>query len=264
MPRPSPPTLKVIVDEVCRPVLGGNPTVNLDPVFLNSVDYHELSIPTNTMTVIDQEYTKGSNLLLNTEITSDNTVTCDSIANPADSLHKSFRGDCDTQEPGDCDHYLENGWRHPTKPVFGLLDNDVHVLFDSRLQLDENTITNPLVDGGGNKVFASTFSAETTKQDASPRPSYYCSNAPQDIFNEEGCYLSFDPNVCTSFDIAVIKAITFDEETLQQMFELTDGRYVYAVKGKYQIVSFWAPLLESLTRPAPDCSNTFRLVLVKI
>lgn len=228
----SPPTFKVMVNGECRPVLGGNPTVNLDPLFVDAADFHLLDLTSSTLQPLDVEYSKGSSLLLDQGITD---ATCDQIENPADSLHIAINWDCNSQLQGDCDHYLQNGWRHPVRPVFAQYGtnaqgNPVYALFDSRVQLDTNTITNPMMDGGGNKVISSTFSAETSIFDDTPRPAYYCSNAQQDIFNEEGCYLSFDPNVCTSFDMAVMKAITFDDNTLQNIFSLTN-RYVYAIEG---------------------------------
>jgi hypothetical protein len=222
------------VNGVCRPVIGGNPTVHLDSSFVVSSTYHELDLTSSTLIPLDTSYSKGSSLLLDNAIV---TATCNDIADPQDATHKSFQNDCNNNaSPGNCDHYKMNSWRNPTKPVFGKRQDGIYVLYDTRLELDENTIENPLIDGGGNKVVASTFVAETSVFNASPRPAYYCSNAPQDTFNEEHCILSFDPNVCVSFDTAVMNAITFDEHTIQQMFSLT-GRYVFAVKGKSMFVS---------------------------
>lgn len=210
-------------------MLGGNPTVHLDFNFVDSTTYHELDLKNSTLIPLDIRYSNGSSLLLDNDIDS---ATCSDIPDPQDATHKSFGYDCnDLKFPGDCDHYKMNSWRHPIEPVFGKQQDGTYLLYDSRLQLDENTIENPLIDGGGNKVVASTFVANTTVFDSSPRPAYYCSNAPQNIFNEEHCVLSFDPNVCVSYDTAVMKAIAFDEQTLADIFSIT-GRYVYAVKGK--------------------------------
>lgn len=218
-----------MVGGVCRPVVGGNPTVHLDSTVVDGPDYHELDLSANTLVPLDLNTSQGATLLLDDDVKS---PTCADIAHPQDSTHKSFEDDCnDVKYPGDCDHYKRNGWRNPAKPVFGRLSDGSFVLYDIRLELDENTIENPLIDGGGNKVVNSLFVAPTSVYDDSPRPSYYCSNAPQDIFNEAHCKLSFDPNVCVSYDTAVMKAIPFNEDTLKQIFSLT-GRYVYAVKGE--------------------------------
>ncbi|KAL3937927.1 MAG: hypothetical protein SGBAC_007063 [Bacillariaceae sp.] len=227
-PYKKPPSLKVVVGGKCRPVVGGNPTVHLDLSVTDGLDYHELDLSGNTLIPLDLSDSQGATLLLDNDVES---PTCAEIADPQDSTHKSFLDDCDNvRYPGDCDHYKRNGWRNPLTPVFGRLSDGSFVLYDTRLELDENTIENPLIDGGGKKVVNSLFAEQTSVYNDSPRPAYYCANAPQDIFNEAHCKLSFDPNVCVSSDSAVINAIPFDEDTLKQVFSLT-GRYVYAVKG---------------------------------
>jgi hypothetical protein len=213
-----------MVENRCRPVVGGNPTVHLDSKFVDSSNLHELDLASNSLTALD---TTSSNLLLNTQVVS---PTCNEIADPEDATHKSFYNDCRKGTSGDCDHYLMNAWRNPTKPVFGQLLDDSYVLYDTRLELDENTIENPLLDGGGGKVLRSTFVAQTQVFDDSPRPAYSCSNVPQNIFNEEHCKLSFDEKVCVSYDVASASR-TLNKKTLRQLFRLTD-RYVYAVDGK--------------------------------
>ena len=102
----SPPTFKVMVNGECRPVLGGNPPVYFDPDFVDAADFHLLNLTSSTLQPLDEEYSKGSSLLLDQGITD---ATCDQIENPADSLHISYDDDCDTQLQGDCDHYLQNG-----------------------------------------------------------------------------------------------------------------------------------------------------------
>jgi hypothetical protein len=191
----NPPTFKVVVNGNCHPVVGGNPTVHLDFRFIDSENYHELDLTTSSLIALDSAYSKGSSLLLEADVVS---PTCNNIADPQESTHKTYQGDCIATLEGDCDHFLLNSWRNPTKPVFGKVQGDTYVLFDTRLELDENTIENPLADGGGNKVLASAFVAQTSIFDSTPRPAYYCSNAQQTIFNEEHCKLSFDPNVCIS------------------------------------------------------------------
>ena len=202
--------------------------MHLDTNVVDTGDFHLLDLSDNSLIPLETYFSKGSSLLLNDDVVS---VVCEDIADPQDATHKSFLRDCSSNIPNDCDHFEKNSWRRPTKPVFGQRKDGSYTLYDSRLELDENTNLNPLIDGGGKKVLASTFVAETSKFDATPRPAYYCANAPQNIFNEEHCKLSFDANVCISVDVSVLNAITLNESTLQEMFRLT-SRLVFAVKGR--------------------------------
>ena len=199
--------------------------MNLDRRFVNAGNYHELDLSNKMMTQLDLEYSKASSFMLEQEHISD---TCDIIADPEDSTHKTFRNDCRGEN---CDHYLDNGWRNPTETVFGIHPNGFYMLYDQRLDLDENTIERPMIDGGGKKVLNSLFVAPTpVYRSDDPRPAYYCANVPQNIFNEEGCRLSFDPNVCAPRQDEVMTAITLDTDSLIQMFQLTK-RYVYSIQG---------------------------------
>lgn len=199
--------------------------MNLDRRFVNAGNYHELDLSNKMMTQLDLEYSKASSFMLEQEHISD---TCDIIADPEDSTHKTFRNDCRGES---CDHYLDNGWRNPTETVFGIHPNGFYMLYDQRLDLDENTIERPMIDGGGKKVLNSLFVAPTSVyRSDDPRPAYYCANVPQNIFNEEGCRLSFDPNVCAPRQDEVMTAITLDTDSLIQMFQLTK-RYVYSIQG---------------------------------
>lgn len=48
----------------------------------------------------------------------------------------------------------------PDKPVFAMLPDGTHAIFDSRLILHENTLENPVMDGGGHTVLRSTIRAQ--------------------------------------------------------------------------------------------------------
>ena len=225
--RPSnvPASFILRINGTNRIIVGGNPEVNLDRRFVNAGNYHELDLSDKMMKGLDLEYSKASSFMLQQNHISD---TCDVIADPEDSTHKTFRNDCRGES---CDHYLDNGWRNPTKTVFGIHPKGFYMLYDQRLDLDENTIERPMIDGGGKKVLNSLFVAPTSVyRSDDPRPAYYCANVPQNIFNEEGCRLSFDPNVCAPRQNEVMTAITLDTDSLIQMFQLTK-RYVYSIQG---------------------------------
>ena len=158
----SPETLKILsaTDTTATEmtIIGGNPIVHLDPDALDSTGYHELDLSSSSVSKLDIEYSGGSTFLLEDELSSS---TCLTLDDPEDDKHKSFRYDCEPTLAGDCDHYLDNSWRSPKKTVFGKLpdtEGGGYALYDRRLVLDENTIENPLIDGGGNKVCMRHFS----------------------------------------------------------------------------------------------------------
>jgi hypothetical protein len=69
-------------------------------------------------------------------------------------------------------------------PVFGKTADGEYLLYDPRLVLNENTIENPLLDGGGQ------LSVETDGE-------VLCSNAPRTFLNEDHCVLSTEPTACS-------------------------------------------------------------------
>ena len=76
--------------------------------------------------------------------------------------------------------------------------------------------------GIGAKVLSSLYLED--------RPAYYCANAPQTIFNEEYCKMSFEPNTCSQGGISVLRTLKLDEDQLLDLYTLT-GRYVYKIEG---------------------------------
>jgi hypothetical protein len=87
--------------------------------------------------------------------------------------------------------------------------------------MDKNTIEDPLKDGGGAKVVEGMRDGVV---------SYYCANAPESIFNEGGCILSTESNVCREYDSAILDSLHLTESTLVGLHGVT-GRYVYAIDG---------------------------------
>ena len=96
-----------------------------------------------------------------------------------------------------CDALPEDPWndadiKFPIAPIFGkrtIVHDNIntiqYLLWDPRLELVENTIENPIPDGGGR---ASINSDGTV----------YCSNAPRTFLNEDYCYLSHEDTACSA------------------------------------------------------------------
>lgn len=81
-------------------------------------------------------------------------------------------------------------------PIFGRTTNartgeTEYVLFDPQLQWLENTVENPLPDGGG---YAAHLSGDVVFEKGLMH--MMCSNAPRSPFNERGCRLSTSPYAC--------------------------------------------------------------------
>jgi hypothetical protein len=102
-------------------------------------------------------------------------------------------------------------------PIFGVLPDGSWLQFDSRLNLESNTVTSPIPDGGGQ---ISIQSAKVTT----------CSNAPRTFLNEKQCFISYAPLACGTVSSAPDIVIKLDEPTLLTLYNLT-GRYVYGLKG---------------------------------
>ena len=75
-------------------------------------------------------------------------------------------------------------------PTFAELPDGSFAIHDLRTQYVGNTDTEPLLDGGGSRVLASQPSGTDDLVT-------FCVNVPMNIFNEEGCVLSTEPNVCS-------------------------------------------------------------------
>ena len=191
----------------CVDIVGGNPTVSLDSRFVDMGSMLQLDMSTLNSTElqeIDVESTYGSTLLLTVEVTD---PVCDTFPDPILNLEQ------------------DRAWfNHSDQPVFGLAPDGSYLLHDVRLLLDENTIENPLIDGGGAKVLASI---STTNPDST---SYICANAPQNIFNEEYCKLSTEENVCTVKYENAYDSLELTAENLVELFNVTQ-RYVYGIGG---------------------------------
>lgn len=206
----------------CKFIVGGNPTVNLDERFIDIDSIFQLDLSSlnlgEELVILNKKTSLGSELLLTVKI--DDPI-CSSFPDPIDN---DFRGP-DSNHPRTTSPYplMTCSKFNPDPPVFGLLPDGGYALHDLRLQFQENTIENPLMDGGGEKMLAAA--AASQDQDVV----MFCSNAPMNIFNEKNCKLSYEENVCTKFDEEVASSLKLNTETLTA-FHLM-GRHVYAMVG---------------------------------
>ena len=141
-------------------------------------------------------------------------------------------------------------------------------MFESQVQLDENSLETPLANGGGDLVIQTRLTDAERASD--PRYSGYevscwdafdtlpvcerlfnlligglsvnlqvaCSNARMSFVNMESCVLSHEPNTCTPRDTSDVE-ITLDAEVLRKIYDESGGgaegtRYLYAVQGLRQ------------------------------
>ena len=120
--------------------------MNLDPRFVDYSDLHILNLTDKErtpVTVINAEQTRGSDWLLLSAV---NDSACDTFPSPYDN---DYRGADDDYPDGIPSRF------EPDKPVFAQLPDMSFALFDSRMILDENTLDNPKIDGGGETVLRS-------------------------------------------------------------------------------------------------------------
>jgi hypothetical protein len=132
----------------CQPIRHGNPTVDIDPNFVNMTDLHVLDLSdTNATSVIpinvDQTY--EGDWLLQTAVQDE---ACPTFPTPYDN---DYRGG-DPINPNDIPTRF-----NPDKPVFAKLPDGSYALYDSRLILHGNTVEEPVADGGGTAVLRSTL-----------------------------------------------------------------------------------------------------------
>jgi len=102
-------------------------------------------------------------------------------------------------------------------PIVGALSDGSWMQFDPRLYLEDNTLQNPIADGGGQDAIHSGRVMS-------------CSNVPRTFLNEKQCSVSYVPLTCGTISSTSDSFIKLDEPTLLNLFNLT-GRYVYALKG---------------------------------
>ena len=242
--------MNFFIEGGCRSIRHGNPTVNLDPNFINMTDLHLLDLSDHdatTVTPINTEQTFGGDWLLKTPVQDE---VCATLPSPYDN---DYRG-ADPTNPDDIPSRFV-----PDKPVFAKLPDDTYALFDSRLILHDNSLENPVIDGGGNSVLRSTLRENRQGLSVVKYPwaeQYYvyndqnialCSNEQPNFLNQDNCVLSYEENVCvkeytpsTKSLKDVVAVITFDDTTLANLYNTSrasynetsgfdQSKYIYAV-----------------------------------
>ncbi|KAL7567214.1 hypothetical protein ACA910_021201 [Epithemia clementina (nom. ined.)] len=192
--------------------LAGNPPVQFDAVDprlnANLLPEHWLKLGDSDVDVLDVEYydTKASQ--------TQRIVTNKALSGSLCSQLQSNVGD--------------------SVPVVFALFQSQYWIHDPRLVMEENTMENPLDDGGGTLV-------DQTIGVKHSAPAL-CANAPRTWLNEASCQLSQHPQVCdrslTDKDEEPL-LVTLNATTLQLFYSLTSSdqggagaaRYIYAVQG---------------------------------
>ena len=137
-PKQFPNRMNLFINGRCKSIRHGNPSVSLDPNFLNQTDLHvlDLSSPDLTVTPINIDQTFGGDWLLETAVEDE---VCITFPSPYDNNYRGGDPDNPDAIPTRFD---------PDKPVFAKLPDGSYALYDSRLILHENTLESPLMDGG--------------------------------------------------------------------------------------------------------------------
>lgn len=177
--------------------------MNLDTRFISDDDPLTLNFTSKSssqLEPINLEYGYESVLLLKESLANDaaNSASCLNIRDPLEQLYQD-------------EAYTNNTF----PPVFAQLPDNTWALYDQRLNLNENTIDNPLMDGGGNNVKNSVPSR------AGEVSATICNNAPPTIFNMESCKLSTEENVCQAVNNADYTSMELERAN---MVELNDAR----------------------------------------
>lgn len=114
--------------------------------------------------------------------------------------------------------------------VFGKTPGGIEFAFDPHLALQENTVDNPLPDGGGKLSIATQGLWRGSGTGArTPGEQVMCQNVKQDFLNEEGCKLSFLKEACAPGQYPV-DMIPLDESTIVGLREMT-SKDVYVVEN---------------------------------
>lgn len=109
---------------------------------------------------------------------------------------------------------------------------------DPRLDAKENTLENPIPDGGGGVVEQTALEEDSPDWTLQAR----CMNPGMTPFNQDSCRLSYDDQACSpsprSYNLAQAY-IDLTVSTFQRIYELSGGgddetRYIYAVRGLRQ------------------------------
>ena len=212
---------------ICVHVMGGNPDVMIDPDYLadenDGTGAYIVDFSSSSAKLTEIGHQKPEAVVLFTDDTfySSNTATCAALPDPSKA---------DGRSTGWIYSPYYEGLNHPDwnpstrdylePPVYAKLPSGSYNIHDMRLTLDENTPSNHMADGGGTQTLESVFKDINSRDeegnivdldllvvdsDGNPRTSssisgseqaIFCSNNRPNIFNEEKCTLSTEPNAC--------------------------------------------------------------------
>ena len=210
-------------NKVCTHVSGGNPDVIIDAEVMGSPHILDFSSFTDDFTDIGYSPMADTpdnsvKIFTKTDYYTTNDAACKALPDPDEA---DFRSKGWEYSP-----YYE-GQRHPDwgdlssrsvldQPVFALIDGKYYI-HDRRFTPLENTINDPLPDGGGQQTIDSVFKEVNLDDvgaqedltiiddDENPRTgstisgneqAIFCSNSEPNVFNEANCKLSIEPNAC--------------------------------------------------------------------
>jgi hypothetical protein len=161
-------------------ITGGNPEVIIPNGFnMTSLSWIDISTLDNSTEIvnINPERTHDSSWLLQT-----NLSTCQD-ANGAEFPDPAGLAYIDLRSTGRGKYNLD-------KPIFAKLPGSKWALHDFRTEFVENTVNNPLEDGGGGALKRAARGAGEI--DLITR----CSNVQRNVFNDGQCQISYHPDAC--------------------------------------------------------------------
>lgn len=156
----------------------------------------DLSDPNATsIEAINADQTYGGDLLLQAEV---QDAICDTFPSPYDNDYRGANAENPDAVPNRFD---------PDAPVFALLPDGSYALYDPRIILHENSLENPLLDGGGSTVLRSAIRAKDgfkaaqregtdNYNVANDQNIVLCANEHPNFLNRDSCVLSYDENAC--------------------------------------------------------------------
>ncbi|KAL7541680.1 LOW QUALITY PROTEIN: hypothetical protein ACHAXR_011131 [Thalassiosira sp. AJA248-18] len=107
---------------------------------------------------------------------------------------------------------------------------EIHFLYDPHLKFYENSLTSPLMDGGGQLAIDTKLGLnDDNVNKLVAGKSVQCQNAAQSFLNEDHCKLSFQPNACSPGEKPK-EVIVIDESNLAGINSMKNKK-LYAITG---------------------------------
>eukprot|EP00547_Thalassionema_nitzschioides_P008451 CAMPEP_0194227304 /NCGR_PEP_ID=MMETSP0156-20130528/42790_1 /TAXON_ID=33649 /ORGANISM="Thalassionema nitzschioides, Strain L26-B" /LENGTH=2008 /DNA_ID=CAMNT_0038959783 /DNA_START=685 /DNA_END=6711 /DNA_ORIENTATION=- len=136
--------------------------------------------------------------------------------------------------------------------VFVNFTNGEWLVNDSRLTVKNNTLDNPLSDGGGKAVLKSGVAQ--------------CSNVPKTFFNSKSCKVSNELSACGTYQFQESGSFVLDSNAVLDLYDITK-KYVYAIAGLRPdvspcvrgVISRWELIDDALCENDLDYRTNLRL-----